>query len=147
MSLPRAEAVVTSDSQVTSSTDTSEAVVEKPILQPVHLDRLSVRKTRFRTASPITRYCNQLFQTKEVGKDIIKKGMNKVGHKQYFCFHCEKTFVETSNTPLFHKHLSEKEIINIFSSVAGLDRDFVAFYLISIHPEPEVSGVLEIFSK
>lgn len=69
-----------------------------------------------RTRSKIEMTCqnrNCKYYLKEVGKDLIKKGMNRAGHKQYFCFHCKKTFVETANTPLFHKHLSEKEIINI----------------------------------
>lgn len=50
---------------------------------------------------------------KEDGKDILKRGKNRAGHQQYFCNHCRKWFVETSNTPLYHKHLSKKEIINI----------------------------------
>lgn len=53
------------------------------------------------------------FFQKEQGKDLIKKGFNRAGHRQYFCYHCRKTFVETANTPLFHKHLSETEIITI----------------------------------
>ncbi|MDP6156449.1 MAG: hypothetical protein QGH39_01505 [Candidatus Thermoplasmatota archaeon] len=50
---------------------------------------------------------------KEDGKDILKRGRNIAGHQQYFCNHCRKWFVETANTPLYWKHLSEKEIINI----------------------------------
>jgi transposase-like protein len=53
------------------------------------------------------------FFQKENGKDIIKRGRNRAGHQQYKCFHCNKIFVETTNTPLFHKHLSEAEIIRI----------------------------------
>ncbi len=48
---------------------------------------------------------------KEEGKDIIKRGKNRAGHQQYYCNHCEKWFVETANTPLYHKHLSKKEIL------------------------------------
>jgi transposase-like protein len=50
---------------------------------------------------------------KEDGKDILKRGKNRVGHQQYYCNHCHKWFVETLNTPLYHKHLSKKEIIQI----------------------------------
>jgi transposase-like protein len=50
---------------------------------------------------------------KETGKDIIKRGRNRAGHQQYKCLHCNKIFVETTNTPLFHKHLSEAEIVRI----------------------------------
>jgi len=53
------------------------------------------------------------YYLKENGKDILKRGKNKAGHQQFFCNHCMKWFVETSNTPLFHKHLSKTEIIGI----------------------------------
>ena len=53
------------------------------------------------------------FYLKEKGKDILKRGKNHAGHQQYFCNHCSKWFVETANTPLYHKHLSKDEIINI----------------------------------
>jgi len=43
----------------------------------------------------------------------VKRGKNRAGHQQYYCNHCHKWFVETANTPLYHKHLSEEEIINI----------------------------------
>jgi len=56
---------------------------------------------------------NCAYYMKEKEKAIIKKGRNRMGHQQYFCFHCGKYFVETKNTPLFHKHLSEDDIINI----------------------------------
>ncbi len=55
--------------------------------------------------------CNYFL--KEDGKDIVKRGKNRAGHQQYYCNHCHKWFVETANTPLYHKHLSEFEIINI----------------------------------
>jgi transposase-like protein len=58
--------------------------------------------------NPICKY-----YLKENGKDIVKRGKNKAGHQQYLCNHCNKWFVETKNTPLFHKHLSKEEIINI----------------------------------
>ena len=50
---------------------------------------------------------------KEKGKDILKRGKNRAGHQQYYCNHCQKWFVETTNTPLYHKHLSKSEIIEI----------------------------------
>jgi len=53
------------------------------------------------------------FYLKEKGKDIVKRGKNHAGHQQYYCNHCSKWFVETTNTPLYHKHLSKDEIINI----------------------------------
>lgn len=53
------------------------------------------------------------FYLREDGKDIIKKGRNRAGHQQYYCFHCGRYFVETANTPLYHKHLSEKEIVRV----------------------------------
>lgn len=53
------------------------------------------------------------FYLKETGKDLLKRGENRAGHQQYFCNHCRKWFVETANTPVFRKHLSMTEIINI----------------------------------
>ena len=50
---------------------------------------------------------------KEKGKDIVKRGKNRAGHQQYYCNHCHRWFVETSNTPLYRKQLSESEIISI----------------------------------
>jgi len=49
----------------------------------------------------------------EEGKDLLKRGKNRAGHQQYFCNHCNSWFVETLNTPLYKKHLSKPEIINI----------------------------------
>ena len=43
----------------------------------------------------------------------MKRGKNRAGHQQYYCNHCHTWFVETANTPLYRKHLSEDEIINI----------------------------------
>ena len=53
------------------------------------------------------------YYLKEVGKDILKRGRNGAGHQQYYCNHCKKWFVETANTPLYHKHMSRDEVINI----------------------------------
>ena len=51
------------------------------------------------------------FYLVEENKDIVKRGKNRAGHQQYFCNHCQKWFVETINTPLYHKHLSKSERI------------------------------------
>lgn len=69
-----------------------------------------------RPRSKIDMTCQNLnckYFLKEAGKDIVKRGKNRAGHQQYYCNHCNKWFVETANTPLYHKHLSESEIINI----------------------------------
>jgi len=50
---------------------------------------------------------------KEDKKDIIKSGKYSTGHQRYYCKHCQTYFMETKGTPLYRKHLSEKEIINI----------------------------------
>lgn len=69
-----------------------------------------------RPRSKINITCQNLkckYFLKEEGKDIVKRGKNRARHQQYYCNHCHKWFVETANTPLYHKHLSESEIINI----------------------------------
>ena len=54
------------------------------------------------------------YHLKEEEKDIIKSGTYKsTGHQRYYCKHCETYFMETKGTPLYRKHLSEREIINI----------------------------------
>ena len=53
------------------------------------------------------------YYLKEEGKDIIKRGKYSTGHQRYFCHHCKTFFMETKGTPLYHKHLSKQEIINI----------------------------------
>lgn len=58
--------------------------------------------------NPRCRYYN-----KEREKDIIKWGSNSAGHQLYRCLHCRHTFAETILTPLYHKHMSEKEIISV----------------------------------
>ena len=52
--------------------------------------------------------CN--YYEKVEGKDIIKRGKNRAGHQQYFCNHCNSWFVETANTPLYHKRLPLKDM-------------------------------------
>jgi transposase-like protein len=46
----------------------------------------------------------------EDGKNIIKRGFNRAGHRQYFCFNCNKYFVETKGTPLYQSKLKERKI-------------------------------------
>ena len=53
------------------------------------------------------------FYLKEEGKDIIKRGKYQTGHQRYFCNHCKTFFMETKGTPLYHKHLTKSEIIDI----------------------------------
>jgi len=53
------------------------------------------------------------FHLKEEGKDIVKRGKYRTGHQRYFCHHCKTFFMETKGTPLYRKHLSKSEIINI----------------------------------
>lgn len=53
------------------------------------------------------------YYLKEEGKDIIKRGRYQTGHQRYFCNHCKTFFMETKGTPLYHKHLTKSEIINI----------------------------------
>lgn len=50
---------------------------------------------------------------KEEGKDIIKRGINRAGHRQYFCFHCRTYFVETKGTPMYNRKISERKIKSI----------------------------------
>ena len=47
---------------------------------------------------------------KETGKDIIKRGINRAGNRQYYCCHCKKYFVNTKGTPMYNRKLSERKI-------------------------------------
>jgi len=49
----------------------------------------------------------------EKGKDIIKRGKYRTGHQRYYCKHCSTFFMETKGSPLYRKHLSKEEIIQI----------------------------------
>lgn len=51
---------------------------------------------------------------KELGKDIVKRGKNRLGRQQYFCNHCRSWFVETANTLAYRRHLSEDEMANVY---------------------------------
>jgi len=53
------------------------------------------------------------YYLKEEGKDIVKRGKYPTGHQRYFCHYCKTFFMETKGTPLYHKHLSKSEIIDI----------------------------------
>lgn len=53
------------------------------------------------------------YYLKERGKDIVMRGKNTAGHQRYFCFNCNRYFVETKGTPLYQKKLSERKIKEI----------------------------------
>jgi transposase-like protein len=56
--------------------------------------------------------CTQYLREKD--KAIIKKGKHKTTkHQRYLCLHCNTFFMETKGTPLYRKHLTEPEILNI----------------------------------
>ena len=66
-----------------------------------------------RPRSKIKEVCqndNCPYYQKEKGKDIIKKGKNRAGHRQYYCFNCNQYFTETKGTPLYNRKLSERKI-------------------------------------
>ncbi len=44
------------------------------------------------------------------GKDIRKQGKNSAGHQRFQCMHCKTFFVETSNTPMYRRHISEEQL-------------------------------------
>ncbi len=81
------------------------------------------------------------FYKKQKGKDIIKKGKNRAGHKQYYCFNCKSYFVETKGTPLYQRKLSERKIkelckefverkgIRAVERTTGIHRDTVGSFL------------------
>lgn len=50
---------------------------------------------------------------KEEGKDIVKRGRNSAGHQVYHCKCCNTFFVETVNTPLYHKHMPKEDVLLI----------------------------------
>jgi transposase-like protein len=53
------------------------------------------------------------------GKNIIKPASTKsTGHQRYYCKHCETYVIETKGTPLYRKHLSEAEIIEVCKHLA-----------------------------
>ena len=53
------------------------------------------------------------YYRREENKDIIKRGKNSAGHRQYYCFHCQHYFVETKGTPMFNRKLSERKVKSI----------------------------------
>ena len=90
------------------------------ILAESELNYLSVIMSRPRTINNIT--CQNpecKYFLKEKGKDILKRGKNHAGHQQYYCNHCRKWFVETANTPFYHKHLSRSDILRICRHLAA----------------------------
>jgi len=53
------------------------------------------------------------FYLLKAGRHVVKKGFNSAGHQVYMCRHCRGNFVETINTPMYYKHLDEKEVMLI----------------------------------
>lgn len=95
-------------------------------------------RTKIKVTCP-NKKCSHYGEQK--GKDIIKKGKNRAGHRQYHCFHCGKYFVETKGTPLYRRRLSEKKIrqlckelvekkgIRAVERTMGIHRDTIGSYL------------------
>lgn len=92
---------------------------------------------------------------REKGKDIIKRGKNCAGTQMYYCFHCKKYFVETSDTPMYRKRLSmsqveqicrllvEKNGIRAISRITGLNKNTVSEWLEDIAEQAaQVQGFL-----
>ncbi len=51
---------------------------------------------------------------KEKNKHIVKQGKyHTTNHQRYQCMHCHTYFMETKGTPLYRKHLTEQQIVNI----------------------------------
>lgn len=117
--------------------------------------------SRSRSYSPMT--CQNSacqYYLIEEGKDIVRNGKTSAGHQQYFCKHCQKYFVETKNTPLYHarldrreveiicKHSMEKTSIRGVARVTGHHQDTVARYyrLIGEHAELLSDLVLQSLS-
>ena len=50
---------------------------------------------------------------KKFKENIVKNGRKKNKHRIYKCTECNKQFVETIGTPLYHKKMKKKEIIRI----------------------------------
>ena len=72
--------------------------------------------TKGRTRGQVTVVCQNprcSFYLREKDKAIIKRGKYRTGHQRYLYLHCDTFFMETKGTPLYRKHLSETEILNI----------------------------------
>ena len=83
---------------------------------------------------------------KEEGKDIVKRGKNRAGHQQYYCNHCRTWFVETLNTPFYHKHLSKSEIIQICKHLVEKN-GIRSIERITGHHRDTISRLLEDFAR
>jgi transposase-like protein len=46
-------------------------------------------------------------------RQIIRFGLQLNGHQRYRCLSCKRTFVDTIESPFFHKHLKREEIVKI----------------------------------
>lgn len=76
-----------------------------------------------------------LFYNTSKGKNIIRKGKNSAGHQRYYCEHCNKYFVETTNTPFYHHKLTPQQIHDIFVELAYTRKVSSVERLLSIHRE------------
>lgn len=71
------------------------------------------------------------------GAYVVRRGRNSAGHQKYQCKRCGRHFVETINTPLYYRHLSEDKVtligrmlnekmgIRAIERVTGIHRDTV----------------------
>lgn len=64
-------------------------------------------RTRIDAVCP-NKKCEYFRKTR--GKDIIRRGHNSAGTQMYRCLHCNKYFVQTSDTPLYRKRLPKTKI-------------------------------------
>ena len=78
----------------------------------------------------------------ETGKHIVKKGVNRAGHQMYLCRHCDTCFVETTNTPLFHKHMSPEEI-ELIGKLANEKMGVRAIERVTGHHRDTVSRIIK----
>jgi len=75
------------------------------------------------------------------GKDIIKRGINSAGNRQYFCKHCNTYFTSTKGTPLYCSKLDERKYIQLCkelvekkgirstSRTSGIDKNTISEFL------------------
>lgn len=78
----------------------------------------------------------------ETGKHIVKKGFNSAGHQVYMCRYCHGNFVETVNTPLYYKHLDEKEI-ELIGKLANEKMGIRAIERVTGHHRDTVSRIVK----
>lgn len=101
-------------------------------------DNMSRPRTKIKVVCP-NKKCSH-YQI-EKGKNIIKRGINRAGNRQYFCFNCNKYFVETKGTPMYNRKLSERKIkvlckelihkkgVRAIAETINIDKNTVCSYL------------------